>query len=162
MSLFWVSRIVGHWTRGVPCCACGGVREAASKKIPRGCVSRKFRVTTPDSNHAHPVFDNRLNRNFTATGMNQKWAADIVYIPPPKTFCTWLESSICSAGGNLASGTDALTARSPAETPGIKLCASSFFIANRVARTYGKCARKILGLRMEAPNLEACNRARSY
>lgn len=43
----------------------------------QSCVSRRFRVTTTDSNHPHPVFDNRLDRDFTATGRNRKWAADI-------------------------------------------------------------------------------------
>ena len=43
-------------------------------------VSRKFRVTTTDSNHDQPVFANHLDREFTATAPNQKWAADITSI----------------------------------------------------------------------------------
>ncbi len=41
---------------------------------------RKFRVTTTDSNHAQPVAENVLNREFTAEKRNQKWVADITYI----------------------------------------------------------------------------------
>ena len=40
---------------------------------------KKFRVTT-DSEHANPVFPNILNRDFNASGANQKWAGDITYI----------------------------------------------------------------------------------
>ena len=40
---------------------------------------RKFRVTT-DSEHGFPVAGNLLERDFTAKGPNEKWAADITYI----------------------------------------------------------------------------------
>ena len=43
-------------------------------------VKRKFVVTT-DSGHSFKIADNILNRNFTADCPNQKWAADITYIP---------------------------------------------------------------------------------
>ena len=41
---------------------------------------RRFRVTT-DSRHGHPIAPNRLHRNFTADRPNEKWVADITYIP---------------------------------------------------------------------------------
>jgi transposase InsO family protein len=41
---------------------------------------RKFRVTT-NSSHGLPVAENLLGRDFTAAGPNQKWVADITYIP---------------------------------------------------------------------------------
>lgn len=44
------------------------------------CARRKFVVTT-DSDHALEVADNLLARDFTAKTPNQKWAADITYIP---------------------------------------------------------------------------------
>lgn len=43
-------------------------------------IKRKFVVTT-DSNHTLRIAENILNRNFTANSANQKWAADITYIP---------------------------------------------------------------------------------
>lgn len=46
----------------------------------RSKTSRKFRVTTTDSNHPHPVAENVLARDFTAEKANQKWVADITYI----------------------------------------------------------------------------------
>ena len=46
----------------------------------RSKTSRKFRVTTTDSNHPHPVAQNVLARDFTADKANQKWVADITYI----------------------------------------------------------------------------------
>lgn len=42
--------------------------------------SRKFRVVTTDSKHSHPVAENRLDRNFTPSGPNEKWSADITYV----------------------------------------------------------------------------------
>ncbi len=41
---------------------------------------RKFRATT-DSNHSHPVAPNLLERDFTAQEPNQRWLADLTYIP---------------------------------------------------------------------------------
>ena len=40
---------------------------------------RKFKVTT-DSKHNLPVAENILNRDFTASSPNQKWAGDISYV----------------------------------------------------------------------------------
>ena len=71
--------------KGVKCCL-NTVAKYMKEHGIVSSVSRKFRVTTTDSNHDHPVFDNRLNRDFTATGMNQKWAADITYIPTSEGF----------------------------------------------------------------------------
>ena len=65
--------------KGIKCClntVAARMKEHGIKSI----VQRKFRVTTTDSNHPHPVFDNQLGRDFTATAPNQKWAADITYI----------------------------------------------------------------------------------
>ena len=42
---------------------------------------RRFRVVTTDSKHAHPVAPNVLARDFTAAAPNQKWLADMTYIP---------------------------------------------------------------------------------
>ena len=35
----------------------------------------------PDLDHGMATAENVLNRDFTATAMNQKWVADITYIP---------------------------------------------------------------------------------
>lgn len=42
---------------------------------------RRFRVVTTDSKHAHPVAVNVLERDFEATAPNQKWLADMTYVP---------------------------------------------------------------------------------
>ncbi|MFZ5541146.1 MAG: IS3 family transposase, partial [Pseudomonadota bacterium] len=42
---------------------------------------RRFRVVTTDSKHAHAVAPNVLAREFTATAPNQKWLADLTYVP---------------------------------------------------------------------------------
>lgn len=46
----------------------------------RAKQARKFRPTT-NSNHSLPVAPNLLARDFTATTPNQKWVADITYVP---------------------------------------------------------------------------------
>ena len=42
---------------------------------------RRFRVVTTDSKHAHPVAPNVLERDFMTTAPNQKWLADLTYVP---------------------------------------------------------------------------------
>lgn len=42
---------------------------------------RRLRVVTTDSKHAHPVAPNVLGRDFEATAPNQKWLADMTYVP---------------------------------------------------------------------------------
>lgn len=51
------------------------MREMRLSASPR----KKFVVTT-DSKHHHRVVPNVLNREFTATAPNQKWAGDITYV----------------------------------------------------------------------------------
>ena len=64
---------------GMKCCL-NTVAKYMKENGIASCVHKKFRVTTTDSSHPHPVFENRLDRDFTATGMNRKWAADITCI----------------------------------------------------------------------------------
>jgi putative transposase len=42
---------------------------------------RRFRVVTTDSKHDHPVAPNVLARDFAASAPNQKWLADLTYVP---------------------------------------------------------------------------------
>jgi putative transposase len=46
----------------------------------RGKTRRKFKSTT-DSKHKFPIAENKLERNFTAAKPDQKWLADITYLP---------------------------------------------------------------------------------
>jgi putative transposase len=41
---------------------------------------RRFRVTTTDSNHPHPIAENLVNRNFQPVQKHETWTADITYI----------------------------------------------------------------------------------
>jgi putative transposase len=61
-------------------CSLETVRKVMRSEGLVSRVKRKFVVTT-DSNHNNPVAENVLARDFQATGPNQKWAADITYIP---------------------------------------------------------------------------------
>lgn len=40
----------------------------------------KFKPSTTDSNHILPKAENVINQDFSTTGINQKWGADITYI----------------------------------------------------------------------------------
>lgn len=44
-------------------------------------TAKKFRVSTTDSSHPHPVARNVVNRDFTPSRKNETWTADITYIP---------------------------------------------------------------------------------
>lgn len=47
----------------------------------RSKVAKKFKVRTTDSNHAHPVAPNVLDRQFSAEKPDAAWLCDITYIP---------------------------------------------------------------------------------
>jgi putative transposase len=47
----------------------------------RSCVSKKFKVTTTDSNHDLPIAPNIVNQKFATATPNKVWVADITYIP---------------------------------------------------------------------------------
>jgi transposase InsO family protein len=49
--------------------------------------SRKFRISTTDSNHDDPIAPHLLERDFQANRPNQKWLGDITFIP---TAAGWL------------------------------------------------------------------------
>jgi putative transposase len=62
-------------------------RRHSKKRVARLMRERGLRASTPrkrvittDSKHSEPIAPNRLNREFTATEPNQKWAGDITYI----------------------------------------------------------------------------------
>lgn len=42
---------------------------------------KKFRVCTTDSNHAHPIAPDLVQRDFTAAAPNQVWVTDLTYVP---------------------------------------------------------------------------------
>lgn len=47
----------------------------------RSRTQRRRFVGTTDSTHDHPIAPNHLDRDFQASGPNQKWLADITYMP---------------------------------------------------------------------------------
>jgi len=60
---------------------CSHTRVANRMKVMniKAIAKKKFKVTT-DSEHSLPIFKNVLNRDFSATKINQKWCGDITYI----------------------------------------------------------------------------------
>jgi putative transposase len=71
--------------QGIPCCV-NTVAKLMRAHDVRSIVGRKFRVTTTDSDHDHPVFENRLDRDFAADAPDRKWAADITYVDTDEGF----------------------------------------------------------------------------
>jgi transposase InsO family protein len=65
--------------KGVECCLNTVAKLMADDDI-RAKAARKFRNTT-DTNHGRPVAGNVLDRQFGASGPNEKWVADITCIP---------------------------------------------------------------------------------
>lgn len=57
----------------------------------RSIISKKFRVMTTDSSHAHIPSENLLNRDFTAPKPGKKWVSDLTYV---KTLHGWLYLTI--------------------------------------------------------------------
>ncbi len=86
VSYFESKRVYGHRkvhedliAEGVVCC------KETVRRIIRDIglfsrIKRKYVVTT-NSDHALTIAKNIINRNFTADAPDQKWAADITYIP---------------------------------------------------------------------------------
>jgi putative transposase len=65
---------------GVDCCE-NTVAKIMRKNSIRSKVRRRFVVHTTDSNHPHPVAQNRLEQCFQEALPNKAWCADITYIP---------------------------------------------------------------------------------
>jgi putative transposase len=62
--------------------ACSRKRVARLMRQARLCsLRRPHRLHTTDSRHPYPIAPNQLNRQFQAQQPNQKWVADITYIP---------------------------------------------------------------------------------
>ena len=57
------------------------VAKAMQEMGLKSCVSKKFRPPTTQSDPTKTPAPNVLNQEFTATAPNQKWVADITYLP---------------------------------------------------------------------------------
>ena len=66
-------------------CSVNTVAKLMRDNDIRAKTARKFRCTT-DSNHRLPVADNVLDRQFDPEAPNEKWVADITYIPTREGF----------------------------------------------------------------------------
>jgi transposase InsO family protein len=56
------------------------IRQLTRQEGIQARSKRKFRVTTTDTNHDHPVAPNLLNRNFAVEKPTMDWTGDITYI----------------------------------------------------------------------------------
>jgi len=67
-------------SQGVAVCR-NTVAKLMKQQGIRAKTKRKFVPRTTDSNHSQPIAGNLLDRQFQAERPDQKWAADITYIP---------------------------------------------------------------------------------
>lgn len=66
--------------RGIDACVQTVAKLMKNAEI-RSIRSRRFRPTTTQSSHRHPIARNLLDRQFVARRPNQKWLCDITFIP---------------------------------------------------------------------------------
>jgi transposase InsO family protein len=78
-------RIHAELRAGDQGCSVNTVAKLMRDNGIRAKTARKFRRTT-DSNHRLPVADNVLGRRFDPEAPNEKWVADITYIPTREGF----------------------------------------------------------------------------
>ena len=67
--------------RGIQCSRARVERLMRRHGIKGKCKRRRQTPVTTDSNHRLPLAANVLNQEFTAAQPNEKWVADITYIP---------------------------------------------------------------------------------
>ena len=66
------------------------VAKAMREMGIRSCVSRKFQPVTTKSDPSKRPAENVLAQEFQAEAPNQKWVADITYLPVAAAGFTWL------------------------------------------------------------------------
>ncbi len=71
--------------RNVACCV-NTVAKLMRRQGLRANTPRRFVPPTTDSNHEHPVFENRLDRDFSAESPNRKWVCDITCVSTGEGF----------------------------------------------------------------------------
>lgn len=69
----------------VACCV-NTVAKLMRQAGLRADTPKRFVPTTTDSQHEHPVFENKLDRNFEAALPNRKWVCDITYVGTDEGF----------------------------------------------------------------------------
>lgn len=71
--------------RGMPCSR-GTVAKCMKKAGITANRRTKFRISTTDSNHDHPIAPNLLKQDFKTKAINEIWLTDITYIPTREGF----------------------------------------------------------------------------
>jgi transposase InsO family protein len=68
-------------------CSLNTIQADCKRLGIKSITRRKYRVQTTDSNHANPIAENVLCRDFKAEKPNEKWVTDITYV---ETLEGWL------------------------------------------------------------------------
>jgi putative transposase len=82
------SRKVAHELarRRVNCCRNTVAKIMRASNLHSRAQKRRRFVVTTDSNHGYHIPENRLDRRFHAERPNQKWVADITFVPTQEGF----------------------------------------------------------------------------
>lgn len=68
-------------------CSVNTVASVMHEKAIFAGKAKAFRPRTTDSDHDHPIAPNRLGGDFEPECPNEKWVADITYLPTLKGWC---------------------------------------------------------------------------
>jgi putative transposase len=74
-------RIHAELQAGGQTCCVNTVAKLMKQQDIVAKTHRKFRCTTTDSDHGLPVAENLLDRQFNPRSPNERWVADITYVP---------------------------------------------------------------------------------
>jgi len=94
-------RVHAELRRQGHCCSLNRVERLMKRAGLRSKVDKKFRATT-DSNHSHPVADNLLKRDFSASRPNEVWLADTPTSGRERADFIWRRCWTCLAAGSSA------------------------------------------------------------
>jgi transposase InsO family protein len=79
-SIYGYRKIYHELRRRSVACSLNTIHADCKRLGIKSIVRRKVRVKTTDSNHANPIAENVLDRDFKAEKPNEKWVTDITYV----------------------------------------------------------------------------------
>jgi putative transposase len=98
--------------KGIECCE-NTVAKLMKEQGIRSKTVKKFRISTTDSRHPHPIAANKLNQNFQQEKIDQVWLTDITYTSRrARAGCIWPPCSTSVRGRSSAGPRPIICARS--------------------------------------------------
>jgi putative transposase len=79
-NIYGYRKIYHELRRRAVACSLNTIHADCKRLGIKSITRKKRRVLTTDSNHANPIANNVLNRDFKAEKPNEKWVTDITYV----------------------------------------------------------------------------------